>query len=436
MPLTSWSLRDLFLIEAQNPTTEFSPPTKTRQGNQPSSAMMRSSVAVVLVVVAVVLFVQSPVSTAFSSVHTFRATPARWQQQTRLSHLHVAASNVVDGLLEQIQPNDDESNTNDNDNESSIPNLIQQLEEQTIESQQDDDNDNDDDDSSSRFQPLLGLYDVSYTKTQKPGENPVGGKWTRSSGIAQRLLRTRRTFQHVLPINATGIGATQRVVPATNNSTSASTVPVVAEAVNVISLEALFGLLRVFVLLRGDAVALTDQERNTGLAKRLSSRAVKVYFDAPRIVVGMMLWKKWFGTSQVNDKQTATTTTMMTTLCNLNVGPQTSVLLDTTYCDDRVRIGMGGTSGTRFVFVRCPESDVEANEFRGLLSQQPLAKAKALSGLLATVGLGVLGMIRNRCRWLSAVVSVASALAAALVAFSSGGIERDELPMDTVVPSS
>ena len=96
---------------------------------------------------------------------------------------------------------------------------------------------------------------------------------------------------------------------------------------------------------------------------------------------------------------------------------------------------MGGVSGTRFVFKRCPEDDVEANEFRALLARKPIPKAKALFGLGATSGLGLYGAVARRFRLLGAFVSLVSALAAALVAFSSGGIERDELPAEGYVPA-
>ena len=54
------------------------------------------------------------------------------------------------------------------------------------------------------FAPLLGLYSVAAVLPAKPGENPVGGKWTRKSGLAQKLLNTRATYQHLLPANSTG----------------------------------------------------------------------------------------------------------------------------------------------------------------------------------------------------------------------------------------
>ena len=51
------------------------------------------------------------------------------------------------------------------------------------------------DDSEQRFDSLPGLYDVSYVKTKRARDNPVGGKWTRKSGLAQKILKTFERVQ-------------------------------------------------------------------------------------------------------------------------------------------------------------------------------------------------------------------------------------------------
>jgi hypothetical protein len=246
------------------------------------------------------------------------------------------------------------------------------------------------DDVPDRFMPLIGLYDVSYIKTTTPRDNPVGGKWTRKNGIAQKILNTRRTFQHILPANTT---------------TTRCRSDAVGEAVNVVSLEAFWGLLRVTVILRGDAIPLTIEERtNTSrVVQTLSPLAVKALFDHPRIILGKR-----------------------GRLFNIHVGPSTSVLLDTTYCDDKVRIGMGGTSGTRFVFVRCADDDVEANEFRGLLDRKPMQKKKALVVLGTTALTGLYVAIGRGLRVSGGILGMASFVATILIATSSGGIEDDD----------
>jgi len=170
---------------------------------------------------------------------------------------------------------------------------------------------------------------------------------------------------------------------------------VVGEAVNVVSLDA-FGLIRATVILRGDAIALN------------AKRAVRALFDAPRIVFGKT--GRWF---------------------NINVGPKTSVVLDAPYCDANVRIGVGGRSGSRFVFRRCGADDVEANEFRALLSKKPWSRRRTLTALLAITAASTDGaVVRRSLRLLGGAISLCSILVAALIAFSGGGIEAGDPSVD------
>jgi hypothetical protein len=220
----------------------------------------------------------------------------------------------------------------------------------------------------------------------------------------------------------------------------------VAEAVNVIIFDALFGLVQLTVILRGDAVPvvpvsvpvvplnspITTTETNNvpvppigasgvkkgGLLKKpllpLSNLAVRAYFDPPRIVLGKS-----------------------GRFVNLAVGPTSSVVLDTTYNDDRLRIGMGGTSGTKFLFGRLSEQDEEARAFLELLKKKPTSKGKAAAVLLSVAATGVWsacycrgggGLLKKMSGGLIATVS---SLLLALILSSGGGIERRE---DTYQP--
>ncbi len=66
-----------------------------------------------------------------------------------------------------------------------------------------------------------------------------------------------------------------------------------------------------------------------------------------------------------------------------------SVILDTTYYDKEVRIGMGGTSGTKFVFASTNKE--EANEYEALLKIPYMKKYKvaAMLGLILAASLNV-----------------------------------------------
>lgn len=279
-----------------------------------------------------------------------------------------------------------------------------------------------------RFNPLIGLYEVASVITNNDKENPVGGKWTRSGGFAQKLFKTRKTYQHILPYNSTGLARY-------DGETS------VAEAINVVSLDGLGGLLRATVILRGDAVPLTPQELKDMNTNRtinlLSNLAVRANFDAPRI---------FFGKRQPRRKDTFK-------YLPLQLGPLSDVVLDTSFNDQFVRIGMGGTSGTRFIFTRTRDDDDEALEYKALL-QQPPAKKPKLLGMMTSVllasfyialgnGMRIVTAVSpsfiKKCTVLSAVkmplagliriiagtTGLLAGLGALLIAFSTGGIERD-----------
>lgn len=366
---------------------------------------------------------------AFSGVHSQKNTPFHRQRffrewrnvsPTTSSSLAVSTADTnsgtrtVDRLLDAI----DVTNSVDVNDETiirtkreEIRSLIQILEASFRTLRKKSGNDDDDDASSSsssgpssRFDPVLGLYDVIYTQPIRDGDNPVGGKWTRNNGLAQRLLRTRNTYQHILPFNTTGLSSVSSSSSSQNTSDVAATV---AEAVNVITLEALFRLIRLTIILRGDAVPLTSEERTSippSDQLPLSDLAVRAYFDPPRIVFG---------------KQGR--------ILNVNLGPRTRVVLDATYVDDKIRLGRGGR-GTRFVFRRCDESgDEEANEFRYLLARRPLRRSRALSILISTLGFGLyLALGRSKMRLVGFGVAAMSGLGGLTMMFSTGGIERDD----------
>jgi hypothetical protein len=184
----------------------------------------------------------------------------------------------------------------------------------------------------------------------------------------------------------------------------------VAEAVNVIAFDALFGLIRMTVILRGDAVPMADtpSPNNSSSSKpllpNLSNLAVRAYFDPLRIVFG----KK-------------------RRLINVNIGPTSSVVLDATYFDSKVlRIGMGGTSGTKFVFARCSEDDEEAKEFLPLLQRKPVSKRKDAMILHSIAGTAIFGALERGFQVTYSSAAVTSLLSLGMMILSSGGIGRRE----------
>jgi hypothetical protein len=251
----------------------------------------------------------------------------------------------------------------------------------------------------SRFEPLIGYYNVSYVQSAKENDNPVGGKWTRNnSRIKRKLIHIRRTLQHILPVNTTGL---------MNRGHKHS---VVAEAVNVISLDIFWKLIRLSVILRGDATSLSKEERDeiqnrrndvNSIRPTLSNLAVRAYFDPPRIIIGKS--GRFF---------------------NFQIGPPSSVVLDTSYIDEKVRIGVGGTSGTRFVFQKCSDDDNDAKEFFSLLRRRPMNRSTLLAFLGLVIGIGVRSAMKGTV-WSGGAITVMGLLATTAVAFSTGGIEDD-----------
>jgi hypothetical protein len=311
--------------------------------------------------------------------------PPRPATRSRSSSLSLSSKEglLVEDLFRLVQ--EETPTTESQDVDKKVSDLLQQLEGNFVAP---------DDKDPNRFEPLVGYYNVSYTLKARQKDNPVGGKWTRTTGIAQKLLRTKRMLQHILPTNTTGLVQDPKAV---------------AEAVNVIAFEALFGLIDVTVILRGDAVPIADTPPSSKpLLPNLSNLAVRAYFDPPRIVFG----KKG-------------------RLVNVNIGPTSSVVLDATYFDSKVRIGMGGTSGTKFVFARCSEDDEEAKDFLPLLQRKPVNKRKAAMVLLSIAGTGIFGALRRGFQVSGSLAAVTSLLSLGLVISSNGGIERGE---DTYQP--
>jgi hypothetical protein len=197
----------------------------------------------------------------------------------------------------------------------------------------------------------------------------------------------RRVEPEMRPVETKSVAVVAPVEPAA-----------VAQVVNIIILSTLRDWIRIHVMLRGDAYPDNN-----------STTTVRAEFDAPRIVV------------QARRRQAAALT-----LLNLAMGPTSSVVLDTPYCDDRVRLGTGG-KGSRFVFVRLPATDVESQEWIRLYQQAPLRQWKVLTLLCAnTVMLGWWCTTTTNilARTLVSAVTAASAVLTVGTALSTGGIQN------------
>jgi hypothetical protein len=237
--------------------------------------------------------------------------------------------------------------------------------------------------------------------------------------------------------------------------------------VNVVSLDALNGKFRITIVLRGDATPLTLEERRERNTKnqsttilstttvptiQLSNLAVRAYFDPPRIYFGKRRRRGYNRKRQggVASGGEVHSSSSEYSYFPLQLGPASSVILDTTYFDIAVRIGMGGTSGTRFVFASTDKD--EADEYEALLKLPYVKKYKIVGilGLILAASLNVafpdkllLGRLCTlrfaaiTARWsmwrlvlgtifrlAGGTLSVMSGMAMLAIIFSSGGIER------------
>jgi hypothetical protein len=364
-----------------------------------------------------------------------------------------------------------------------------------------DENDSRSSSSSSslmRFVPLLGLYEVRAVLSSNVDDNPVGGKWTRNDGLVQRLFRTRVAHQHLLPANSTGLS---RLADEAAATATATTTTAVAEALNVVSLDALDGAFRITVVLRGDAFPLARDERRIANANRtatndiaslassdappppLTNLAVRAVFDPPRIFLGRRMLRRrrrrmrmrWAGGDDGggggdDDDGGGCEYSYLP----LIVGPSSSVVLDTTYRDEHVRIGRGGRSGTCFVFATISSTTMTTEDERDELGRAleyealmklpvkkwgPICKSgmALAASLYVASGCGarfdVLASSRYRAmivnsristivstfaharlialsgiafRVIGGMSSVVSGIILSLLLFSGGGIERDD----------
>jgi hypothetical protein len=298
----------------------------------------------------------------------------------------------VDRLLEIVNSTENVVDIEDNSTRSEIQGLMQDLDHGFVIPSPESGTSS----ADETFKPLLGNYKVACTLPRKKNESPAGGKWTRKNGWAQKILSTRAQFQHLVPLDNIK----------TDNTTTTSMA--VCQAVNVVSLDALFGLIRINVMLRGEAEPLSKEEREKVAKERdtpggLSPLAVRASFDQPRIVFGR--------TGR---------------LLNFALGPKTNVVLDTTYVDDnKVRLGKG-SGGSKFVFVRCSSGEQDmANEWKALIARRPLSKTRACT-VLACGLVGGASLVKRGVKIPGVVLLSTALLLGIKAATSNGGIEVDQ----------
>lgn len=182
---------------------------------------------------------------------------------------------------------------------------------------------------------IYGNYNVSYVSMgKKQYGQPAGGRFR--TGLGRFLFQTTGLFQSVLQPDI---------------------------VVNKVDLK-IFGFIPCYVGLRGRLVSVAGlTEDDEAASKGDMKDTVKVFFDPP--VLGLP-----FG------------------IC-ARIGPKSSVVLKTTYVDERVRIGKG-SRGSLFVFTRGYDADNAGMDAVGLEKTSAVGKAilaVCLGGMIASGGL-------------------------------------------------
>lgn len=236
---------------------------------------------------------------------------------------------------------------------------------------------------------LLGNYYVSYVSAGKSQRgNPAGGNYR--GRIGRILFKTTGLYQHLLDDGG-------------------------GEKITVVNLVVgkLLLCLELNVVLKGLARALTDKEKKE---MDLGVNAIEAEFEAPRI---MLRFGSALNALIASIPGVSSSSALATQLNRLNlllqIGPPSSVILDTPYVDDSLRAGIGGR-GSLFVFKRIEDSTPEFTKseiWRQLITRRPV-DARSASVYLSFLG-AYCGFIGRR------LTGFALSLAAVALAYWKGG---------------
>lgn len=284
-------------------------------------------------------------------------------QDCRMQSLYASSSILVDSILTSpaTSPLDDLS--------SSVEELESQYE-PTIEGRVE----------------LFGDYRVEQTFNPKDERmnNAAGGKWVRENSITGKLCKVDGLFQNIIRDDADG-----------------STL-----AINLVLLSLLSRLICFTVVLKGACTFLEKEERNVIANKRetpggLGNNVVRANFDSPMFRVSLLGYRSPLGIT-------------------LRLGPRSSVILDASYCDERLRIGKGA-SGVKFVLRREREGWMK-DMWRRVLGSRLIVGKKGVVGMIGATG-GALLRGKGVVKKIFGGISIAAAL---VIIKSKGEIDEGE----------
>jgi hypothetical protein len=163
----------------------------------------------------------------------------------------------------------------------------------------------------------------------------------------------------------------------------------------------LFRFLTVSVILKGAVQKITEAERTQMTSKygtALSPGTVRADFESPLITVGGI---------------------------GIRIGPNSNVVLDTPYLDDKIRLGMGAR-GSAFIFKRTKDS--RANNWKIDIKRKPI-NAKFLGFLFISFGSIILNLFTSNTvqifSVLKKIVAFPVIFVGLLLFFTKGGIREE-----------
>ena len=197
----------------------------------------------------------------------------------------------------------------------------------------------------------------------------------------------------------------------------------------------LFKFIPLDVVLYGVAKILSEKERTDEMVKVtsgngvvLSENTVKASFDAPKIRLGLGTWLERIITAlplKIFPEKSMPTLSLFLQKMNIivSVGPPSSVVLDTPYADNTLRVGVG-SRGSLFLFERLeratnPTLFLESEQWVNVARNNPLdAKSVAIGASMVGMAAGATG--RHVIGLVLSAISV-------LLYYWKGGIAEDEV---------
>lgn len=213
----------------------------------------------------------------------------------------------------------------------------------------------------------------------------------------------------------------------------------------------IFNAIPLAVILKGIIHEVSSAERENLISRfgtPLSTSTVEARFDPPRLVIGVhsILASNVDVEKGVPNREINPTKRFLGIFSgfSLSVGPRSSVVLDTPYVSDKLRLGLGAR-GSTFIFQRLPENDSAAMAWKVAYEKTPV-QGKALSSrLFAMASIFFLysrfQYILSRTPFLSSVralniffpfqrafmfLSIPLLVFSFLLAFGKGGIVEDD----------